>query len=389
IANFYNEPKLIILTRLISLVFLINSFGIVQNAILIRDLNFKSQTICNIVGLVVSVIIAIIMAFQGFGVYSIVAQAISQAIVTNLFFWIYSDWRPNGGFKKESFKRLWKFASQILATNIIAKIVENIDNLLIGRVFSATDLGYYVRAKSSKQLPEQIFGGILSTTAFAVLSKVNQDKDEFNRVHLKFFNLCAYGFFPIAFGLIGISNSFTILLYSEKWIPSVPLLQIIAISSIPIFIGTLFTQTIMANGNGKLYFRLNTTKRLIGLLSIPFGIFLGLYPFLIAFLVISFIGLFLDIYYTSKLLLIPAKKYYLRMFLPLLMSVVMCICVLASTKLPIKSHFVSLAIQISVGIISYSLMSITFKVEEFFIFKSVVIEQIRSFQSRFAKRFNS
>jgi O-antigen/teichoic acid export membrane protein len=386
IADFYKEQKLIVLTRLISLVFLINSLGIVQNAILIRDLNFKSQTICNLVGLGISVIVSIIMAFKGYGVYSIVAQAITQAFVTNLLFWIYSDWRPKGGFNKESFKRLWKFASQILATNIIAKIVENIDNLLIGKVFSATDLGYYVRAKSTKQLPEQIFGGILSTTAFAVLSKVNQNKEEFKRLHLKFFDLCVYGFFPIAFGLIGVSKSFTILLYSEKWVPSVPLLQVIAISSIPIFIGTLFTQTIMSQGNGKLYFRLNTIKKLIGLLSIPFGIFLGLYPFLIAFLVISLIGLFLDIYYTSKLLLIPIKQYLLKMYLPFLMSVIMCLCVLASTKLPIQNQLLSLIIQLTVGFIVYTLLSLIFKVKEFWIYKSIVIEQLKSIQARIIKR---
>ncbi|PLX09115.1 MAG: hypothetical protein C0596_04765 [Marinilabiliales bacterium] len=162
IAGFYNEPQLVLLTRLVSLVFLINAFGLIQNAILIKAINFKKQAICNLTGLTVSVIVSAILAFMGYGVYSIAWQAVSQAIVTNVLFWVTSDWRPTGGFKKTSFLRLWSFGSKILATTIIARIVENIDNILIGKIFSAGQLGYYVRAKSSKQLPEQIFAGVLS-----------------------------------------------------------------------------------------------------------------------------------------------------------------------------------------------------------------------------------
>ena len=386
IADFYNEPKLIILTRLVSLVFLINSFGIVQNAILVRELNFKKQTVFSLIGLFVSVIISIIMAFNGYGVFSIVAQVLSQAIVTNLLLWFYADWKPKGGFNKVSFKRLWKFASQILATNIIIRVIDNIDSILIGKIFSATNLGYYVRAKSTKQIPEQILVGTLNTTAFAILSKINQDEEKFRTMHLKLFNLCVYGFFPVAFGLIGISKSFTILIYSAKWIPAVPILQTIALTSIPLFLEALFMQTIMAKGEGKVYFKLNAFKKLIGLLTIPFGLFWGLYPFLFAYLFISFVGLLLNIYFTSKLIQISKKKYIITMLLPLLMSLIMLTLVLFTSKLNIQSHLILLIIQLIIGFLTYTILSILFKVKEFWTFKLLLFEQMKNLRTRFTKK---
>lgn len=382
IANFFKEPILVPLTRLITLVFLINSFGIIQNAILIKSINFKKQTICNLSGLGVSAIISTIMAFQGFGVYSIVGQAVSQALVTNILFWITSKWRPVGGFKISSFKKLWSFGSKVLATSIVAQIVENIDNILIGKVFSAGQLGFYVRAKSSKQLPEQIFTGVLSSTSFAVLAKVSDDDKELRRLHLHFFKLGTYGFLPIIFGFIAVAKAFTIVLYSEKWLPSVPIFQVIALSSIAIFLGSLFSQTIMAKGDGKLYFRLTTGKKVLGLLSIPFGLFWGLTPFIWSFVIINLIGLLLDFYYTGRQVNVKMFEYLIYMIKPLILSVLMGLGVYFITYLPITSNFLMLLLQVFSGIVLYIVFSIILKIKEYYYFKDVFVEQISTFMKR-------
>jgi len=376
ISKFYNEPKLLSLTRLVSLVFLINSFGIIQNAILIKSLNFRKQTLCNLAGLLASVITGTVMAFNGFGVYSIAGQIISQAVITNLLLWVTSKWKPKQGFKTQSFSKLWKFGSKVLATTVVSQIIDNIDNLLIGKIFSAQQLGFYVRAKSTKQLPEQIFTGILSTTAFAVLAKVNDDETEFKRVHLHFFKLGAYVFFPIIFGFIAIAEAFTVVLYSAKWLPSVPIFQIIAISSIAYFLGALFTQTIMAKGDGKLYFRLTTTKKILGLLAIPFGIFLGLYPFIIAFVVLNLIGLLLDFIFTGKILNIKAITYIKALLMPTITALVMAIIVWTVGYYLNIEYFLTLIIQLTIGIVLYIAFSYILSVKEFFYVKEIVISQI-------------
>jgi O-antigen/teichoic acid export membrane protein len=382
IAAFYKEPILIPLMRLITLVFLINSFGIVQNAILIKSISFKKQTICYLIGLVASVVVSVIMAFNDYGVYSIVGQAISQAFVTNLSLWISSKWRPSGRFSKSSLKKLWQFGSRILATNIVAQIVDNIDNLLIGKVFSAGQLGFYVRAKSTKQLPELIFTGILSSTSFAILAKVNDNDHEFKRLHIHFFKLGAYFFIPVILGFIAVAKSFIVVLYSDKWLPSVPLFQIISLSSFAYFFGALFSQTIIAKGVGKLYFRLMTGKKILGLLSMPFGLFWGLIPFLWSFVFISFLSLLLDFYFTSRLIKIKMSAYFLYLLKPLTISILMGLVVYSLTFIPIKSNLLMLITQCITGVVLYILFSMIFKIKEYYYFKKIVIEQLNALNKR-------
>ena len=379
IANFYNEPILIPLTRLISIVFLINSFGIIQNAILIKEIDFKKQAICNLIGLFFAAIVSAIMAFQNFGVYSIVGQAISQAFVTNLLLWVTSKWRPIGGFKISSFKKLWAFGSKILATTIVSNIIDNIDNILIGKIFSANQLGYYVRAKSSKQLPEQIFTGILSSTSFAILAKINDNELEFRRVHLHLYKLGAYIFFPVIFGFIAIAKAFVIVLYSEKWLPSVPLFQIIALSSFAYFFGALFSQTIMAKGDGNLYFKLTSGKKILELATIPFGIYFGLVPFIWSFVIINSIGLLLDFYFTGKLIKTNLSVYLKLIIKPLILSIFMGIAVYFISYIPLNNNFLTLLLQILSGFILYISLSHIFKIAEYKYLKAIAIEQILAF----------
>jgi O-antigen/teichoic acid export membrane protein len=134
IADFYNDERLILLTRLICLSFVINAFGFIQHTILVINLDFKKQSIVRIISLAISIIIAIIMAINGWGVFSIVAQVLVQAIVSAVIFWWQSNWRPRGRFSKESFLRLWGFGSKILWSNLFTQLTQNIDNILIGKV---------------------------------------------------------------------------------------------------------------------------------------------------------------------------------------------------------------------------------------------------------------
>jgi teichuronic acid exporter len=386
ISDFYGESELIPLTRLVSLVFLINSFGLIQNAILVKEINFKNQALCNLAGLIVSVIVSAILAFNGFGVYSIAWQAVSQAFITNLLFWVTSKWRPNSGFSLKSFKKLWSFGSKILSTTIVAKIIDNIDNIIIGKMFSAGQLGYYVRAKSTKQLPEQIFTSVLSSTSFAVLSKVNDDDNELRRLHLHFFKLSSYFFFPIVFGFIAVAEAFIVVLYSDKWLPSVPLFQIIGLASISYFLSALFSQTIMAKGDGTLYFRLNAGKKLLGLLTIPFGIWGGLYQFIIAFVCINIIGLFLDIFFTSRLLNIRITQYLKAMKGSLLISIIMGSFVYLIGEVEFGNYVWVLCVQMISGISIYVFLSRLFRFEAFFYLLDVGKQQVGLFIGRFKRK---
>lgn len=380
VAAFYNEPILIPITRLITLVFLINSFGTIQNSILVREIKFKQQALCNFTGLGVSVIIASIMAFQGFGVYSIVAQAISQAVVTNTMFWITSDWRPKSGFSKKAFLKLWSFGSNILATNIVVRLVDNIDKVLIAKVFSATQLGYYVKAKSSTDANQIIFTETLNATSFVVMVKGNRNKEELKRYHMLFFKVGTFVFIPIVFGFIAIAESFIVVLYSAKWLPSVPIAQIIALTGIAYFLDALFLQTVLVEGKGRLFFWLKSGKKLLSLLSIPLGIFMGFYPFIWSLVILNFIGLFLNFIFVGRLLNNHWYIYLKLLIKPVLTGGFMGGLVYLITFIPINNYLITMMLQLFAGFVIYISLSKLFKIDEYFYVKNIVLEQTAKFK---------
>jgi O-antigen/teichoic acid export membrane protein len=377
IAKFYEEPILIKLTRWVALVFVINAFGLVQNAILVRKIDFKTQSISHLGGLAVSALVGGYMAFSGNGVWSIVGQILSQAIVTNTLLWILSQWKPRDGFSFASFKKLWAFGSKVLATTLVTQVIDNIDTILIGKLFSAQNLGFYTRAKSSRAIPQNIMGGVLSSVSFSVLSNVNDSLSELRRIHLRFLKLAAFVVFPVVLGLIAAAKAFVIVLYSDKWLPSVPILQIIAFYAITYTLGVLFSQTLMALGKAGKYFQLNVLKRIIGLLALPVGLFLGLYPFFIALVFLGFLGFLLDLIYIGKELNIRLKTYFLILFKYFLPATFMMCAVYGLSLLPIQSMHALLLMQIFVGMLIYWLFSILFKVEEYYEIRDMIKTKVK------------
>jgi teichuronic acid exporter len=300
IAEFYNDDRLILLTRLICIPFVINAFGFIQSTILVIKLDFKTQSLVKISSLAISVVVAIILALNGWGVYSIVAQVIIQAIVSAVIFWWRSDWRPKGKFSKESFSRLWAFGSKILWSNLFTQLTQNIDNALIGKIFSPHILGLFIRAKSTKAIPESIFMQTFQSSVFPILTKVNDDPIEYKNKHLQFYRIGVFFIVPLMTVFYFISADFVSILYGKKWMDSVPYLHILIFSTIPIFLEALFSQTLLGLGDSKLYMKLNMLKRLLNFVNIPIAIIWGLTPYLFSITILSYLGLIISIYLTSK-----------------------------------------------------------------------------------------
>lgn len=375
VALFYNEASLTLLMRLMTLVIVINAFGIVQNTILLRKVALKKQSICYLSGMACSVIVSSYMAFNGFGVYSLVGQVLSQAIVTNIALWISNQWIPKLKFNKESFLKQWKFGSKILSTNLLSSVIDNVDNVLIGKVFSAVNLGFFIRAKSTKQIPESIFRGTLNTSSFAILSKINNNKEEFNKMHLYFFNFALYIYFPLIVGLIVLASPMVEIIYSARWLPAVPVLKILCIGSIPIFIDGLFIQTFMALGEVNTYLKITTIKKLITLLSIPIGLFFGIIPFAISIVLFQYVGFVLNILFTIKILDIKIKSYVVNTILPIIGAILMGLILYnIQDYIVIKSKVLHLLIIISIGVIWYILFSLSLRIKQFVLIKDLVFK---------------
>jgi O-antigen/teichoic acid export membrane protein len=175
IAAFYNQPILIPLTRAMSLVIIINSFGLIQSTILSKQIDFKTQTKVSLIAGIMSGIIGITLAATGFGVWSLVVQQISSAFFRTVFLWFLNPWRPALIFSLKSLQEMFSFGSRLLASGLLNQVFENIYLLAIGKLFSASDLGYFTRAKAFGDLPTHTLSGMVGRVTFPVFSTIQDD----------------------------------------------------------------------------------------------------------------------------------------------------------------------------------------------------------------------
>jgi len=175
IGDFYREPIVPLLLKVLAIDVVIRSFCVVQQTILVKNINFKLQTNISLVSSVVSGIIGIAMAYSGWGVWSLVWKTISQSIVTAGLLWLWNDWRPGFVFNHQSFHSMFGFSSKLLASGLIDTFFTNIYYLVIGRIYSATELGYYTKADQFKNYPSQDINGMIQRVSYPVLASIQDD----------------------------------------------------------------------------------------------------------------------------------------------------------------------------------------------------------------------
>ncbi|MBL4708359.1 MAG: lipopolysaccharide biosynthesis protein [Flavobacteriales bacterium] len=192
ISEFYKLPKLKSIIQVLSFVFILNSLGIVHRAILIRDINFKFLSKINVFSSFVSGGIAIYLAYEGFGVWSLVVQYYISALIKQCFLWYGSRWLPKMEFDYSSAKLLVKFGKNIFFSGLLNNIFTQLDIFIIGKVFAPATLGYYSRAKNLDQLIGSYSAGSLHAVLFPVLSKIQNDKTQIREIVKKYFHLAAF-----------------------------------------------------------------------------------------------------------------------------------------------------------------------------------------------------
>ena len=162
IANFYNQPELIVITRYSTLGFIINSLAIVQRAQFTKRMDFKSQSKASVSAVLISGGVGVFMAYHGFGVWALVAQGLVNNFVNTLSLWLMSSWKPALIFSVESFKELYAFGSRLLFTGLLSTVYINLYTLVIGKFFTSTQLGFFNRMQNIAVFPSRNITSIMS-----------------------------------------------------------------------------------------------------------------------------------------------------------------------------------------------------------------------------------
>lgn len=302
IANFYNEPQLTPITRVIGLSVTFNSLAVVQRALLTIDIDFRTQAKASLIAAIISGITGISMAYLGFGVWSIVAQQLSNLGLNTLLLCFFSKWRPLWIYSWTSFKELFTFGSKLLASGIIDTVYRNVYLIVIGRIFKASDLGYYTRAQQFSEFPSSNLTGILQRVTYPVFCTIQDDDERLASVYRRFLKISAFVIFPLMTGLAAIAKPLILVLLKEQWIFSATLLQIICFSMMWYPIHAINLNLLQVKGRSDLFLKLEIWKKCIGVAILCIMIPMGLIAMCFGTIVSSFISLIINTYYTGKLI---------------------------------------------------------------------------------------
>lgn len=333
VAFFYEEPQLCRILRILSINFVIGSFNIVQRAKLMARMDFKSLAKINFVGVVGGGICGIIMAYTGWGVWSLVGQAITNTLVMLFLFPHYSNWKPIWIFSFDSFKRLFGFGSKLLITGSVATIVNNISTIAIGKAYKSDQLGYYTRATQFSEMIAYTVNDILGTVTFPVLSELQDEKDRLVAVYRKSLYYTAFIIFPVMILMALLARPLVLVLLTEKWLPCVLLLQILCIARMFTPLSAINMNVLNAIGRSDLFMKVDLCKIPILLISLAITIPISVTAIVIGNLITTVICFFINAYYPGKLFGYGAWeqiKDYKKIFLAVVIMtvlVVISICI--------------------------------------------------------------
>ena len=356
IARFYNEPLLIPLTRVISLSVIINSFVVVQRALLTTELNFKTQAKASLSAAVISGIVGIVMAYSGYGVWAIVWYQITNLFVNVGLLWIFSKWRPQITYSWKSFRELFGFGSKLAISGIIDTLYNNIYLIVIGKVFKASDLGYYTRAQQFASFPSSNITGIIQRVTFPVLCTIQDDDDRLRMVYRKFLRLSAFVIFPLMIGLAVLAKPLILILLKEQWAFAATLLSIICFQLMWYPIHAINLNLLQVKGRSDLFLKLEIWKKCIGVIVLCITLPIGLVAMCIGGIASSIICLIINTHYTGKLIEMGFFRQMRDLLPSLLYSFTMGGVVLISIHfIPLISF--KLIVGIAVGVIYYFIIS--------------------------------
>lgn len=364
VSVFYNMPTLTPFMRVICLSIIINAFGVVQRALFNANIDFKAQAKASLIAIVISGAIGISLALRGFGPWALVWQQLSNLIVNTLFLWIYSEWRPLLAYSWKSFNELFSFGSKLLATSLLNAIYNNIQTIVIGKLYSAKSLGLYSRAAHFADLPSQQFTSVFMRVTFPVLCKVQDDLERLTSVYRRMLRVSAYIVFPLLIGMAAVAHPMIRVFIGEQWLECAYMLQIICFAEMWYPIHAINLDILQVSGRSDLFLKIEIYKKIVSLallaISAPFGIIAMCYSNLLS----SLICLYINTYYSSKILGISLLSQLKDLFPTISLAMVMFVIVQVVIFF-ISNVFAQLIVGIIVGVVVYVSLSYILRFQEF------------------------
>lgn len=385
VSVFFGEPELINIIRILALSVIINAFGIIPKAMFTKEVNFRSQAKVNLSASIASGLVAVAFAVSGFGVWSLVVRTLALSLIQSLLLSLSKKWLPSPVFNKSSFKRLFGFGWKLLISSLINTIYTNIYFLIIGKYYSAGQLGYYTNASKFSDAASQTMTAAIQRVTYPVLSSMQDENVRLKQNYKKVMKLAAFIIFPLMAGLGAIGEPLIHLIFGEQWAPMTIYFQLLCIAGMLYPIHALNLNILQVKGRSDLFLYLEIIKMMMSLFLI-FLVFwqnLGIIGLVGVIILDNYLALFINTYFSAKEISYSMKEQLNDLFPIYLISMVMGGSVYLVGELLPDYMLLKLIIQISTGVAFYLLSSKLLKITELSTVFELVLPVIKKI--KFAK----
>lgn len=332
IASYFDFPVLENLTKVMAVNIAISSLGATQSALLTKRLDFKTPMKIGVSSTVIAGGVGIIMALNDFGVWALAGQTISSTLVNVMLLWWISPWRPLMKFDVNSFKKLFDYGAWLFLAGILDTVYHRGSSLMIGKVYGRHELGIYGRAENVQSLAAGVIANILARVSFPLFSSVNGDKERLRRGMRLAVQTLMFFTSPVMIGLAVMAEPFIRLIYGEKWLSAVPILQTLTLTGLLLPLQIINLNMLQAQGHSNLFFRLEVLKKIVGIIVLIIGSSQGLLGLAVATVFSSIVALLINSYYTRKNLDYGVVSQLKDSSISVLIGLVMCCTIILAKK---------------------------------------------------------
>jgi teichuronic acid exporter len=302
ISDFYKQEILTYIIRVYSITFFINALSIIQITKLTKQLKFKLQTFISVPSTLLSSFIGVYMAYNGYGIWSLVFSTLSQSFISTILLWYFGKWTPCLSIKYEKIKKHWNFGYKLLFSGLLDTIFNNIFSIIVGRFFAISQVGYYQRAETLKQFPVSNIILILDKVTYPLLASIQDEDQRLKLVYSRILQMVIFIVAPMLIFSAVLAEPIFRFLFTDKWLPAVPYFQVLCVNGILYPVHAYNLNILSVKGRSDLFLKLEIIKTIILTLIIIISLQWGIYGLLFGGIISSILAFFVNTYYTNKLI---------------------------------------------------------------------------------------
>lgn len=365
VSDFYDISLLCPLLRWCGLTIIINSFSIVQNSLLSKELLAKKQARIHVTGSLVSAIVGIVMAYTGCGIWSLVGQQLSSSFIITISLWIKSSFLPKLEYSRKSMNYLWDFGSKILLTKIISTIYRNIYSIVIGKFYSNSTLGLFNRGQSLSQLFPNIVESVFVKNSLPIFSQLQNDNNKLIHIYREYIKLSCFLCFPAVCLIGALASPFVDFVLTKKWEGCVIYIQIFALTSFIIPANSINLRLLQTYGRTDYTLKAEIIKKTLGLLLVFSLVPIGPVYLAVGKSLFDIFAYSVNLFYAKK---VSGLKYkdQIRDIIPILLCSIIMYAVVTLSIRPFSYSIIQLIVGFIVGLITFSALGkYVFKLSQF------------------------